>query len=184
VGYNFNPFTGTFDLVNSDRFAGVFGSAPLNVEEGTTYINSTDNGFYLYAGGVWWLWTTLTPTSSSEYNILLEDGFILEFENGTFSLLENAVPTNTDTILLETGDGFLLEYGGGAVLEDYAPVIPPVPTEDVILLEDSGYTFLEDGFYLLKEVGGTPPPPSGSDLTFINGDTFTFIDGSTFEVIS
>lgn len=182
MGYSFNPFTGTLDLTTSDRFAGVFTAAPLNVEEGTTYINSTDNGFYLYAGGIWWLWKILSPTSSSNYNILLEDGFGFLLENSSAALLENALPTNTDTILLEDDTHFLLEYGGGAVLEDNVPIVPP--TEDpAILLEDGGYIRLEDGWVLLAE-SGVNPPPSGNEFTFISTEIFTFIDGSTFEVIS
>jgi len=57
------------------QFLGIFASAPSNPEEGNTYINSTDNGYYIFYGGTWQLLHTLTP--STPFFLLLEDGFYL-----------------------------------------------------------------------------------------------------------
>lgn len=181
MGLKFNPFTGTLDYVNSDRFQGVLASAPSGAQEGWTYINSVDYGFYLYAGGIWWRWTTLTPTSSSDYNILLEDGGSLLYENNDYAITENALPSSTSSALLETGDDILLETGDRLFLEDSAPSIPS--GNNGILLESGDYLIGEDGGPIDLEDGGGGPTPGVNDFIFIAADTFEFMDSTTFEVI-
>jgi hypothetical protein len=61
-------------------FRGVLASAPSGPQEGWTYINSGDNGYYIYYGGSWQSLHTLTP-EAVEY-LLMEDGGSLLQENG------------------------------------------------------------------------------------------------------
>ena len=83
--YAFNPFTGNFDYWN-DSFRGIFPAAPANPQEGWFYINSSNNGYYVFYSGQWQLIATLTPAALN------------------YLLLETA-----DHILLETGDKLALE---------------------------------------------------------------------------
>ena len=69
-----------FSGVTSDDFLGIFASAPSLPEEGQRYINSGDNGLYIYYGGAWQLLHTLTPATLSY--LLLEDDSILLLETG------------------------------------------------------------------------------------------------------
>ena len=69
--YKLNVFTGNFDYYESN-FKGVLASAPASPVEGWTYINSGDDGYYIYYDGSWQLLHTLTPGTASFY--LMEDG--------------------------------------------------------------------------------------------------------------
>jgi len=71
----------------SGNFQGVLASAPSNPEEGWTYINSGDNGYYIYYGGTWQLLHTLTPATASYF--LLEDGFYFLYEDTGKLILES-----------------------------------------------------------------------------------------------
>lgn len=84
--YVFNAITGELDLIELSPFRGVLAAAPTGPEEGWTYINSGDNGYYIYYGGTWQLLHTLTAGAASY--ILLENGDRLLFENGDLGLLE------------------------------------------------------------------------------------------------
>lgn len=79
--YKINFSTGKFDYYEK-IFQGVLASAPSSPQEGWTYINSGDNGYYIYYAGSWQLLHTLTPAAAS-YR-LLEDG-------SSFRLLEDGV---------------------------------------------------------------------------------------------
>lgn len=78
--YKFNPISGNFDYFEKNYFRGVSASEPSSPEEGWTYINSSDNGYYIYYGETWQLLHTLTPATLSF--LLLETGDILLKEDG------------------------------------------------------------------------------------------------------
>ena len=80
MAYKLNPFTGKLDYYSSSDFRGVLGTAPSAPQEGWTYINSSDNGYYIYFGSAWQLLHTLTP-AALEF-LLLENGDTLLLENG------------------------------------------------------------------------------------------------------
>ena len=69
----------------SGNFQGVLVSAPSSPEEGWTYINSTDDGYYIYYCGTWQLLHTLVCAhdflllETGDY-ILKEDGDKIELE--------------------------------------------------------------------------------------------------------
>lgn len=81
-----NPFTGKIDFTGSAYFRGVSASEPTSPVEGWTYINSGDDGYYIYYGGTWQLLHTLTGASDSF--LLLEDGFIVLLETGDKLVLQ------------------------------------------------------------------------------------------------
>lgn len=68
-------------------FLGVRSSVPTSSINGMTYINSSNNGFYIYYAGTWQLLHTLTPASASY--LLQEDGssFILQ-EDGASKFVQ------------------------------------------------------------------------------------------------
>lgn len=68
----------------SDDFKGLLASAPAGALEGWRYINSGDNGYYIYYGGTWQLLHTLTPAVLSF--LLLEIGDYILLEDGTSKL--------------------------------------------------------------------------------------------------
>ena len=71
----------------SGNFQGVLPSAPSGPSEGWTYINSGDNGYYIYFCGAWQLIVQLTCQDAF---LLLEDGSFVLYEDGTSRLvLEN-----------------------------------------------------------------------------------------------
>lgn len=78
-----NPLTGKLDF-DSGTFKGVLASAPSTPLEGWTYINSGDNGYYIYYGETWQLLHTLTP-AALEF-LLMETGEFLLLEDGTSKL--------------------------------------------------------------------------------------------------
>jgi hypothetical protein len=63
------------------NFKGVLSEAPDNPEEGWTYINSLNDGYFLYYDGAWQLLHYLTPSVKSyvlqedNFHILTEDGY-------------------------------------------------------------------------------------------------------------
>lgn len=71
----------------SGNFQGVLAAAPSNPQEGWTYINSGDDGYYIYYDGTWQLLHTLTPAQLSF--LLLETGDILLKEDGDKVALED-----------------------------------------------------------------------------------------------
>ena len=88
--FKLNALTGLFDLVNATTvqyYQGVLASPPSGPIEGWTYINSGDNGYYIYYGGAWQLIATLTPAALNF--LLLEDGTTLLKEDGFKLALEN-----------------------------------------------------------------------------------------------
>lgn len=85
MSWKFNPFSGSLDYYENN-FRGVLSSAPSG-NDGNTYINSSDNGYYIYYGGAWQLIATLTPAASSK--MLLETGDRILLETGDFALLES-----------------------------------------------------------------------------------------------
>lgn len=84
MSWVFNPFTGRLDY-DSGNFKGVSGSAPSSPDQGWTYINSGNNGYYIYYGLTWQLLHTLIATTSF---MLLESGDILLLESGDKLVLE------------------------------------------------------------------------------------------------
>jgi hypothetical protein len=90
--FKLNVFTGTLDYYEAKTFRGVSASAPTSPEEGWTYVNSGDNGYYIYYGGTWQLLHTLTPATL--YELLLETG-------GTDSILLESDVGGTDFLALE-----------------------------------------------------------------------------------
>jgi hypothetical protein len=80
MSFKFNAITGKLDLVNNTEYKGVLASAPTSPQDGWTYINSGDSGYYIYYAGNWNLLATLTP--STLYYLLLETGFDLLLETG------------------------------------------------------------------------------------------------------
>ena len=71
------------------QFHGLLASAPSGPAEGWTYINSGDDGYYIYYGGTWQLLHTLTPATPGGF-ILLEDGFFLLQEDDTSKVIQEA----------------------------------------------------------------------------------------------
>lgn len=86
MSWKFNPFTSQLDYYEQSTFRGVLSSAPSSPSEGWTYINSTNDGYYIYYGGTWQLLHTLTPGTASY--ILMENSDIFTFENNDRALLE------------------------------------------------------------------------------------------------
>lgn len=84
--YKLNFFTGNFDYYENN-FKGVLASAPTSPLDGWTYINSLDDGYYIYYSGSWQLLHTLTPGAASY--LLQEDGlsFILQ-EDGASKIVQ------------------------------------------------------------------------------------------------
>lgn len=70
----------------SGNFQGVLATAPLNPQEGWTYINSGNNGYYIYFCGTWQLLATLV---CADQFLLLEDGGFILLEDGGKIILEN-----------------------------------------------------------------------------------------------
>lgn len=68
------------------NFQGVLPVAPSNPEEGWTYINSSDNGYYIYYCGAWQLITTLVCVNDL---LLLETGDFILKEDGDKIFLED-----------------------------------------------------------------------------------------------
>lgn len=85
MSFKLNPFTTEFDYYQIG-FLGVSSSAPSSAQNGNTYINSTDNGYYVYWGS-WQLIGTLTPPTGSF--LLLEDGTEILLEDSTELVLES-----------------------------------------------------------------------------------------------
>ena len=90
----FNPITAKFDLVqdltgylNRDHWRGVSATEPDGVE-GDYYINSVDNGYYIYYNGGWSLVATTIPPVTTT-GILLESGDYLLLETGDIILKES-----------------------------------------------------------------------------------------------
>lgn len=86
MSWKFNPFTAQLDYYEQSTFRGVLSSAPSGPSEGWTYINSTDDGYYIYYGGSWQLLHTLTPPAA-DY-ILFENSDRMLMENGDLAQLE------------------------------------------------------------------------------------------------
>ena len=86
MSWKFSPFTGVFDYYKASTFKGVLAAAPSSPEEGWTYVDSGDDGYYIYYGGSWQLLHTLTPAALSF--LLLEDGFYLLKEDSDKLALE------------------------------------------------------------------------------------------------
>jgi hypothetical protein len=76
--YTYNPFTDNLDYYEN-YFRGVLASAPSNPQNGWTYINSGDSGYYIYYAG-WNLIVSLAPPTASYF--LLETGDVLLLETG------------------------------------------------------------------------------------------------------
>lgn len=57
--YTLNPFTAKLDYYENS-FKGVLASAPADPSFGDTYIDSVDNGYYIF-WGTWQVLATLTP---------------------------------------------------------------------------------------------------------------------------
>jgi len=74
-------------LFDHKHFLGAFSSAPDAID-GDLYINTSDNGYYIYGGGIWWLIATLTPSGTITYRVLLETGDNLLLENGDYMRTE------------------------------------------------------------------------------------------------
>jgi hypothetical protein len=78
--YKLNFSTGELDYYDSS-FKGVLATAPSDPAEGWTYINSVDNGYYLYYGLDWQLLHTLVPAAM--VGVTNEDGTQVTNEDGT-----------------------------------------------------------------------------------------------------
>lgn len=83
MAYAFNPFTGNLDYYQK-IFLGTLSSAPSTATDGQTYLNSTNDSYYVWYSGAWQLVATFSVSNSF---LLLETG---------------------DFILLETGDKIIL----------------------------------------------------------------------------
>lgn len=62
----FNPFTGNIDFLGGN-FLGVYSTAPSNPNVGDTYINSSNDTYYIYYAG---LWQVIAVLSSSGGNVI------------------------------------------------------------------------------------------------------------------
>jgi hypothetical protein len=71
-----DPFINKLQLLNSDSFLGVLGSAPATASNGQMYINSGNDTLYIYYAGMWQAILVLAPGAY----ILLEDGGKIELE--------------------------------------------------------------------------------------------------------
>lgn len=91
MAWFFNPFSSNFDYYQVG-FLGVKSTAPATAKEGNTYVNSVDNGYYIYYGGTWQSLHTLTPAEL--YELLQETG-------GTDSILLESDSGGTDFLALE-----------------------------------------------------------------------------------
>lgn len=69
-------------------FQGVSSSSPSSPQEGWTYINSGDNGYYIYYSGSWQLLHTLTAGALSL--LLQEIGDYLLQEDGSSKIAQEA----------------------------------------------------------------------------------------------
>lgn len=79
-----NVFTKKLDYYQAG-FLGIYALAPANPVDGNMYINSGDNGLYIYYGSSWQLLHTLTPPTLSF--LLLEDNSYLLLEDGVSKLV-------------------------------------------------------------------------------------------------
>ena len=79
------PVIGQEGSGGSGNFQGVLAAAPSNPSEGWTYINSGDNGYYIYYCGDWQLLHTLV--CADEF-LLLETGDFFLKEDGNKIILE------------------------------------------------------------------------------------------------
>lgn len=86
--FKYNPLIGDSFCYFENAFQGVSASAPSSPQEGWTYINSGDNGYYIYYGGGWQLLHTLTPASLSF--LLQEIGDFLLQEDGSSKIAQEA----------------------------------------------------------------------------------------------
>lgn len=75
----YDPILGEYRQDDS-KFRGVLATAPSNPIDGWTYVNSGDNGYYIYYGETWQLLHTLTP-AALEF-LLLETGDFMLLETG------------------------------------------------------------------------------------------------------
>jgi len=86
MSWKFNPFTSQLDYYEQSQFRGILAAAPSSPTEGWTYINSGDNGYYIYYSGSWQLLHTLTAGAVSY--ILFENSDRMLMENGDLAQLE------------------------------------------------------------------------------------------------
>jgi hypothetical protein len=80
MAFSFNIFTQKLDYYDSS-FKGILSIDPASPDQGWTYINSTNHGYYIYYGGAWQLLHTLTPAENVD--LTNEDGTTLTNEDGT-----------------------------------------------------------------------------------------------------
>lgn len=81
MAFKLNPFTGKLDYYEASMFRGVLSSEPANPVQGWWYVNSSDNGYYIYYGVTWQLLATLIPAAN--VNLTNEDLTDLTNEDGT-----------------------------------------------------------------------------------------------------
>lgn len=86
--FKYNPLIGDGFCYFEKTFQGVSASAPSGPVEGWTYINSGDNGYYIYYGGTWQLLHTLTAAGLSF--LLQENGDFILQEDGSSKIAQEA----------------------------------------------------------------------------------------------
>jgi hypothetical protein len=79
--YVMSPFSGKLDYYETNVFRGVLADAPSDPEQGWWYVNSGDNGYYVYYGVSWQLLATLIPAANVD--LTNEDLSTLTNEDGT-----------------------------------------------------------------------------------------------------
>ena len=86
MAYRLNFFTGRLDYYEDNYFRGVLSVEPTTPIDGWTYINSSDNGYYIYYGGSWQLLHTLTAAAASF--LLQEDNFFILQEDSSSKFIQ------------------------------------------------------------------------------------------------
>lgn len=61
---NFNPWTNKYDWTIVEYFKGVLAASPASPQAGWTYINSINDGYYIYSGSNWILLMVLTAVGA------------------------------------------------------------------------------------------------------------------------
>lgn len=86
--FKFNPLIGDGFCYYERVFQGVMASAPSNPVDGWTYINSGNNGYYIYYGGSWQLLHTLIVSGLSY--IIQELGDYILQEDGSSKIVQES----------------------------------------------------------------------------------------------
>ena len=82
--WTWNPFTSNLDAIGNEYYKGVLSSAPVNPQDGMSYIDSNTGEMFYYFDGMWQLLNTFSIASY----MLLETGDAFLLENDFKILVE------------------------------------------------------------------------------------------------